>query len=80
MKDLILYIVQNIVNNPDDVTVDESTEEKFGKMYKVFTIHANKADIGMIVGKGGNTIQSIRNIVKIRAIKEKEFVDVRVSD
>ncbi len=80
MKDLILYIVQNIVNNPNEVTVEESLEEKFGKTYKVFTIKASKEDIGSIVGKGGNTIQSIRNLIRIKAIKQKEFVDVRVAD
>lgn len=80
MKELIEYIVKNIVANPDAVQIEEGIEEKYGKHFKTFTISCDKADIGQVIGRNGNTIQSIRNIVKIKAIKENEFVDVKVAD
>ena len=79
-KQLIEYIVKNIVSNPDAVQIEEGIEEKFGKHYKTYTIICDKPDIGQVIGRNGNTIQSIRNIVKIKAIKENEFIDVKVAD
>ncbi len=66
MKNLIEYILIHLVEHPEDVSVTE-TEDEQGLLY---TIHVHKDDIGRVIGKGGSVIQSIRNIGKIRAVKE----------
>ncbi len=66
MKNLIEYILIHLVEHPEDVNVVESEDNRGA----VYTIHVNKDDIGRVIGKGGSVIQSIRNIGKIRAIKE----------
>ena len=80
MKELIEYIVKRIVNNPDEVQVTESIEEFYGRATKVFYIQTHPDDIKIVIGKEGRTIQSIRNLVKIRAVKDKEFVDVKIQE
>ncbi|TXI35082.1 MAG: KH domain-containing protein [Niabella sp.] len=80
MKELIEYIVKRIVNNPDQVEIQESIEDSFGRATKVFYIQTHPDDIKIVIGKEGRTIQSIRNIVKIRAVKDKEFVDVKIRE
>ena len=80
MKSLLVYILDNILDSPENYNIDEIIEEKFGRNYKVYVIKAKPEFIGLIVGKGGSTINSIRTILKIKAVKSNEFVDVRVEE
>jgi predicted RNA-binding protein YlqC (UPF0109 family) len=80
MKDLIIYILQNIVNHPNDINIEEKVENYNGRDRKVFEISVNPEDIPFVIGKKGKTIQAIRNIVKIRAVKDGSYVDVSVKE
>ncbi len=66
MKNLIEFILIHLVNHPDNIVVDEKRDDREA----FYTIHADPEDVGRIIGKGGSIINAIRNIVKIRAIKE----------
>lgn len=82
MKELLEYIVKNIVNNPDAVVVTESNNSDDSSNYEstIYYIKVDEPDIGILIGKGGKTIKSIRNIAKVKAIKEGKFIDVRVDN
>jgi len=60
MLDVLDFLVKSIVKNKDDVKVEEKQEGKT----KVYVVTVNSADIGAVIGKGGNTAQAIRTIVK----------------
>lgn len=75
MKDLVTYIVKAIVEKPEEVSIEESVLAD-GKI--ILTIHTAPTDVGLVIGKMGKTINSIRSLVKIKAIKEGKFVDVKV--
>ncbi len=66
MKDTLHFIISNIVDNAEAVSIDETEEEG----YVTFTVHAAKEDMGKVIGKEGKIIRSIRNIMKIKAMKE----------
>lgn len=66
MKNLLEYILIHLVDNPTDVEVEEQETDK-GITY---ILHVHEDDIGRVIGKGGSVIHSIRNIGKIRALKE----------
>ncbi len=76
MKNLLEFILIHIVNHPEDVVVEELTDEK----QTTYVIHANQEDIGRIIGKGGSVIHSLRNICKIRAIKEGIHADITIAE
>ena len=80
MKNLIIYILKNIVNHPDQISVEEKAETYNNRERKVFEITVNSEDIPLVIGKKGKTIQSIRNIIKIKAVKDGEYVDVSVKE
>ena len=75
MQDALEYILKNILEN-DNFTIDEDDNEGF----ITYTIHAPQDQIGKIIGKGGRTINSIKNLLKIRAIKEGKKIDVQVTE
>ncbi len=66
MKHLLEYILTHITDYPDDVKVDE-VEDTNGNV--TLTAVVNPADMGRVIGKGGQIINAIRSVVKVKAIK-----------
>ncbi len=75
MKDLINFLAKNI-SGTEDFSIEEGEVEN-GINY---TIILPQEYVGLIIGKGGQTIKSIRNIVKVRATLEKSLVNVSVQE
>ena len=59
MKDLIKYIAQALVDNPDDVSVDEVE----GNQTSVLELKVAKEDLGKVIGKQGRTARAMRTIL-----------------
>lgn len=76
MKDTLLFIVSSIVDKTDAVRVDE--QEIDGITNLIITV--DKEDMGKIIGKEGKVIRSIRNIMKIKAIKNEKRVNISIAD
>lgn len=76
MKDTLLYILGQIVDNPQALSVDETTDQNG----IILTIHADPGDLGKIIGKGGRIIRAIRDLIKIIATKENRYVNVVIAE
>lgn len=76
MKDILSYILNAIVDNPDAVVVDELEEEGVVTL----TIRVAKEDMGKVIGKEGKVIRSIRNLMKIPAMKQHKKVQVQLAE
>ena len=76
MKQLLEYIISNIVNHPEDVVIGE--EESNG--LTTLTIKVNQEDMGRVIGKSGKVIKAIRQIGRIVAIKKGVRVNIDVLD
>ena len=75
-KELLEYVVKNLVTNPDKVVVSE--EEKNSKIILHLTV--DSADMGRIIGKEGRIIRSIREIINSYGMKNSEKVLVNVEE
>jgi hypothetical protein len=76
MKDTLTYIISSIVEKPDAVKVKE--EEKDGVLNFIVTV--DKDDMGRVIGKQGKVIKSIRNVMKIPAIKNSKKIYISLSE
>lgn len=76
MEAVLVYILKSIVQYPNDVAVEASEVDSS----VTFTVSANPDDIGKIIGKSGQTIKAIRNIVKIIATKEGKWVNIELAE
>lgn len=76
MKDTLEYIIKALVESPDDVNIEEHEEDDM----TVFTITVAKDEIGKIIGKEGKVIRSIRNIMKIKAMKEHKRINIALAE
>jgi len=76
MKDTLLFLLQSIVDHPDDIQVVETHEQS----RVLLTIRANQEDIGKIIGKSGRIIKALRDLIKLIATKENAYVDVVLAE
>jgi hypothetical protein len=73
MKHFLDFVVRSLVDNPDDVQISELDDA--GQL--TYRVGLHPADIGLVIGKGGHTIGSIRSLVNA-ANKGGEHVAVEV--
>jgi len=76
MKDTLHTIITNVVEYPDDIVITEEVQEGIITL----TIQVNPEDMGRIIGKSGKVIRSIRNVMKIPAIKQNKRIDIRLNE
>jgi predicted RNA-binding protein YlqC (UPF0109 family) len=65
MKDLIKYIAQSLVDNPDLVGVSEV----LGEQTSVIELRVAKEDLGKVIGKQGRTAKAMRTILSAASTK-----------
>lgn len=75
MKDLLTFILKAITASPH-YKVEETIEGD----HSTLVIDAPAEIIGLIIGKNGKTIKSIRNLLKVRATLEKKGVSVTIAE
>ena len=76
MKELLLYIAQNLVDNPDEVTVTE----KEGADETVFELRVAPSDMGKVIGRHGKIAKEIRTLMRAVAQKQGRHVSVDIVD
>lgn len=74
MKELLEYIVKNLVKNSDEVNIDFTNDTN---SYN-FVVYVNASDLGAVIGKDGNTAQAIRTLVRSMA-KPHDKVNIKFS-
>ncbi len=65
MRDLIKFIAQALVDNPEHVSVTEIR----GKQTSVLELKVAKVDTGKVIGKKGRTARAIRTILNAVSAK-----------
>jgi len=75
MKEFTEFIVKQMVDKPDKVSVEESmpNENTFEIKIKV-----DQSDIGKVIGKKGKNIDALRTLLTAVAAKERHRVTLQV--
>ncbi len=76
MKELLLYMAKNLVDDPDAVTVTEIP----GEDGTVLELHVASGDMGKVIGRQGRIAKEIRTIVKTVAQRTGEKITVDIVD
>lgn len=77
MVDLLKFLISQIVDQPDAVEVIETTDET-GTV--ILTATVDPDDMGKVIGKSGKIISAIRELVKVKAIKQNKRVRVVLAE
>ena len=76
MKELLLYMAKNLVDDPEAVTVNEISDEDG----TVLELHVASADMGKVIGRQGRIAKEIRTIIKTVAQRTGEKITVDIVD
>ncbi len=76
MKDLLLYIARNLVENPDAVTVTEVP----GEQELTLELRVAPEDMGKVIGRQGRIAKEIRTLVRSYAQRTGVKVSVDIVD
>ena len=73
MRELLEFLLKGILGD-DNYSIEEEKEEN----HIIFLIDTKPENMGLIIGKRGKTIRTIRNLLRVRATLEKKGVSVAV--
>ena len=75
MKELLLYMAKNLVDNPDAVTVTEIEGEN-----TVLELRVAPEDMGKVIGRQGRIAKEIRTLIRAHAQRAGVKVSVDIID
>lgn len=77
MKELLEYMVKELVDNPDDV---EITEEEEDDRTVIFKLKVAEDDLGKVIGKKGRTANALRILMRAASAKRGKSSIVKIMD
>jgi hypothetical protein len=77
MKEFIEFIVKYLVDNPDAVVVEETTDQE--KKINL-TLRVKQEDVGKVIGKKGKTAIAMRTLLTAVAAKEGKRAVLEILD
>ncbi|MCD8005224.1 MAG: KH domain-containing protein [Oscillospiraceae bacterium] len=76
MKELLTYIVQNLVDHPEDVRIDDF--QRGNEL--TLEVRVNSDDMGKVIGRQGRIAKSIRSVMRSAAQRQGLRVNVEIKD
>lgn len=75
MHELITYIVENLVENPEAVKVEERPR---GRNHVDLHVRVDRQDMGRVIGRGGRVANAMRSLARVAAIKQGKRVNLEI--
>ena len=76
MKELLTYIVQNLVDDPSQVSVTERKAD--GET--IFEVRVADGDMGKVIGRQGRIVKQIRILMRAVAQRKGKKISVEIID
>jgi predicted RNA-binding protein YlqC (UPF0109 family) len=76
MPDYLISLVKPLIKHHEDFTVVESQDA----MGILLTVRMNNADMGAVLGRGGETAKAIRHLVRVAGIKQNARVSIKIHE
>ncbi len=74
MQELVKFLAQSLVENPDKVVVTETE----GPEAVIIELNVASEDMGKVIGKNGRIAKAIRTVVKAATVKSGKPVFVEI--
>lgn len=75
-KDFLEFIVKTLVDNPTDVKIDRTIDERG----VLLNLKINPADMGQIIGRQGQTARAIRTLLRVVGAKNNARVNLKIEE
>jgi len=77
VKELLEYMVKELVDNPDDVEIEEEEEDE---KTIIFKLKVAEEDLGKVIGKKGRTANALRIVMRAASAKRGKSSIVKIID
>ena len=74
--EFLRFLVENLVVNTGDIKIEQTEDE----LWVLLTLSVHKDDMWIIIWKKGNTINSIRSILRLFWVKLNKKLNLKVLD
>lgn len=74
MRELIEYLVRELVDDPGKVDIREIE----GEGSTTYEVRVSPDDMGKVIGKGGKVADALRTVAKAAALRDKKRVYVEI--
>ena len=78
MKELLTYIVQNLVDHHDEVSVTERKSTYSGET--IYEVRVADGDMGKVIGRQGKIVKQIRILMRAVAQRKGKKISVEILD
>ncbi len=75
-QEFLEQVIKSMVEHPEDVVVGRSVDE----MGVLLTLDVNRADMGTIIGKDGQTAKAIRTLLRVVGMKHNARVNLKINE
>jgi hypothetical protein len=75
-QEFIDFVVKALVDNPSAVKTDRRIDE----MGVLITLHVDRADMGKIIGRQGETAKAIRSLLRVVGAKNNARVNLKIEE
>lgn len=75
MKDLLEYLVKEMVDHPEAVQVNE----RAGQYAVTLDLKVDERDAGRVIGRGGRIAKSLRDVLGIAAARDRKRVHLDIN-
>lgn len=75
-QDILESILKALVNHPDEVEVKRTLDE----MGVLLTVKVNPQDMGLIVGRKGDMIKSLRTLMRTIGLRHHARVNIKLDE
>jgi len=75
-KEFLQYVVEHIVDYPDEVQVTRSVDE----MGVLMTLDVHEDDMGKVIGRNGNTAKALRTLLRTVGMKNDARVNLKIRE
>ncbi len=76
MQDLLIFIAQGLVDDPEAVTVEVDEPNENG--VTVYHLHVAPDDMGRVIGKQGRIAKAIRTVMRASANRNDARIAVEI--
>lgn len=76
MKELVHYLTKHLVDNPDAIVIEESSQSR---NYVRLQLSVAPEDMGRVIGRRGRVVNAMRSLVRVAAIKQGKRVNLEIN-
>jgi len=75
MKELLEFLLKGLLGEEKFEVIENGEDGRLS-----YTIKTAPENMGLVIGKGGKMIKSLRNVLKVRATLEKTAVTLNIEE